>query len=102
MLKRITAKVGAAASIAATAGALMLGVSAPASATETGANGEMGTSAVCGYYESGLRGFYNHCGPTNITIHVTYTVGSDEDYCVTPGITGLGYWSSNAWYTGLC
>ncbi|MGW5718050.1 DUF6355 family natural product biosynthesis protein [Amycolatopsis sp. NPDC003865] len=100
MLKTIAAKIGAATAVAATAGALLLGTSAPASATE---QSPAGTAAVCGYYEQGLLSYYNHCGSTNVQIQVTYIVGSDEFKCVTPGITKLGYNATNAWYTGnLC
>ncbi|WP_103336240.1 DUF6355 family natural product biosynthesis protein [Amycolatopsis sp. CA-126428] len=99
MLTKLAAKAGAATAVAATAGALLLGAAAPASAATPAS--DAGTQAICGYYSSGGKGYYNHCGPTNITIHVEYTVGSDN-LCVTPGVTSLGYFAENAWYTGLC
>ncbi|EME61603.1 DUF6355 family natural product biosynthesis protein [Amycolatopsis decaplanina] len=102
MLKQIATRAAVAASVAASAGALMFGAATTASAAEATPQGDLGTMAVCGYYEQGLISYYNHCGSTNITIHVTYNVGSDEDLCVTPGITKLGYNADNAWYTGLC
>jgi len=99
MLKTIAAKIGATTAVAASAGALLLGASAPASAAP---QNPVGTEAVCGYYEQGLLSYYNHCGSTNVRIQVTYVVGSDETPCVTPGITKLGYNATNAWYIGLC
>ncbi|KDN23575.1 DUF6355 family natural product biosynthesis protein [Amycolatopsis rifamycinica] len=100
MLKTIAAKIGAATAVTATAGALLLGASAPASATE---QGSAGAAAVCGYYEQGLLSYYNHCGTTHVQIQVTYIIGSDEFKCVDQGITNLGYNATNAWYTGnLC
>jgi len=100
MLKTIAAKIGATTAVAASAGALLLGASAPATAAE---QNPAAAEAVCGYYEQGLLSYYNHCGTTNVQIQVTYIVGSDEFQCVTPGVTKLGYNATNAWYTGnLC
>ena len=62
-------------------------------------------AAPCGFYFSGALAKYNHCKQGKVKIHVDKLWPlSDQDYCVGPGITGVGALPGTvyAYATGRC
>lgn len=54
---------------------------------------EPSTASVCGFYEDARTAYYNHCAENWVEIHVdkeNWGPFNDEEYCVRPGVTGLG------------
>ncbi|MFB9907773.1 DUF6355 family natural product biosynthesis protein [Allokutzneria oryzae] len=68
------------------------------------AGGDVAVAATCGFYKTVDAQYYNHCGPTNVRIHVDIVFASDGVWCVAPGVTRLGPKPTvrDAWYVGLC
>ncbi|HYN94212.1 MAG TPA: DUF6355 family natural product biosynthesis protein [Pilimelia sp.] len=48
-------------------------------------------AAVCGYYESGLYGYWNNCsGHRKEYVHIDIIQWPDDYRCLPPGVTRLG------------
>ncbi|MEU8384550.1 DUF6355 family natural product biosynthesis protein [Streptosporangium sp. NPDC048865] len=78
-----------------TAGAALL-TGQPAHAAQTPPDGVRISMAAnpCGTYRDGSAAMYKNCTTANERIFVTYLLGGNRYYCVTPGSTAyLGDWS---------
>jgi hypothetical protein len=58
----------------------------------------------CGFYKTSVTAFYNHCGPTQVRIHMDEYKGKTDNMCVQPGDHPIGEASAveNAYYIGAC
>ncbi|MFF3442378.1 DUF6355 family natural product biosynthesis protein [Streptosporangium sp. NPDC002721] len=68
----------------------------PAHATETSPDGVRVSTAAnpCGMYRDGDAAMYKNCTTVNERIFVTYFLGGNRYYCVTPGSTAyVGSWN---------
>ncbi|MFE1400327.1 DUF6355 family natural product biosynthesis protein [Nocardiopsis dassonvillei] len=88
----------------ASAGLMAAGLFAasPASA-ETSPQEAPAPTQVCGYYETAVTAWYNHCGNTNVWVYIDYTwPKGDRERCLPPGRSDIGGARevTNAWYTG--
>lgn len=84
------------AAIAMSAGTVLL-ISPPTHAAETSSDGvriSMAAANPCGMYRDGGAAMYKNCTAANERIFVTYLLGGNQYYCVTPGSTAyLGSWA---------
>ncbi|WP_329079942.1 MULTISPECIES: DUF6355 family natural product biosynthesis protein [unclassified Streptosporangium] len=79
-----------------TAGTVLL-IGQPAHATETSSDGARTSMAAnpCGMYRDGSAAMYKNCTTANERIFVTYFLGGNRYYCVTPGSTAyVGSWGN--------
>ncbi|WP_143261587.1 DUF6355 family natural product biosynthesis protein [Allokutzneria sp. NRRL B-24872] len=75
-----------------------IGLAGTANAAESAMAGH-----PCGYFVINNNAYYNHCGPSNVLVHIEKVFGDDEE-CLPPGVTPIGLqpWTYGAYYVRPC